>query len=67
MENAVLPSPFQNVIKIHLFKAVNKLETLNKKQTHSAAVVFSSNTADIEKKEGREEKNTFYRKRREKT
>lgn len=67
MENAVLPSPFQNVTKIHLVKAVNTLEALNKKHTHSAAVVFSSNTADIEKKEGREEKNTFYRKRREKT
>lgn len=67
MENAVLPSPFQNITKIHLVKTVNKLETFNKKHMHSAAVVFSSNTADIEKKEGREEKNTFYRKRREKT
>lgn len=56
MENAVLPSPFQNITKIHLVKAVNKLETFNKKHMHSAAVVFSSNTADIEKKEGREEK-----------
>lgn len=50
MENAVLPSPFQNITKIHLVKAVNKLETFNKKHMHSAAVVFSSNTADIGKR-----------------